>query len=128
MKKLNRDEVNVITQKVRDLVNEVKVKDVREQSKKDKDVISLTKLSKEKKVLNDKLMSLNGEMHTLRQKLFIKYNREFSFGEDGITGELLIWYSKNQCGNLYNEIVLMGIDKDLKVNELIAELVKKYSK
>jgi len=128
MKKLNRNEAFVIAQEVRNLVNEAKVKDVREKSKKDKDAISYLKLIKEKKALNDKLKSLNDEVYMLRQKLVVKYNNKFGFGEDVITGELMIWCASDQCVNLHNKIVLMGIDKDLKVNELIAELVKEYSK
>jgi predicted nucleic acid-binding Zn-ribbon protein len=128
MKKLNRNEAFVIAQEVRNLVNEAKVKDVREKSKKDKDAISYLKLIKEKKALNDRLRSLNDEIYILRQKLVAKYNNEFGFGEDVITGEVRIWCASDQCVNLHNKIVLMGIDKDLKVNELIAELVKEYSK
>jgi len=128
MKKLNRNEAFVIAQEVRNLVNEAKLKDVREKSKKDKDAISYLKLIKEKKALNDKLRSLNDEAYMLRQKLVVKYNNEFGFGEGVITGELTIWCASDQCVNLHNKIVLMGSDKDLKVNELIAELVKEYSK
>jgi len=128
MKKLNRNEAFAIAQEVRNLVNEAKLKDVREKSKKDKDAISYLKLIKEKKALNDRLGSLNDETYMLRQKLVAKYNNECGFGEDVITGELTIWCASDQCVNLHNKIVLMGIDKDLKVNELIAELVKEYSK
>ena len=41
MKKLSRNEVNVITQEVRNKVNEIKLKDIKEKSKKDKDCINL---------------------------------------------------------------------------------------
>jgi hypothetical protein len=128
MKKLNRNEVNVITQEVRNAVHAIKVKDVKERSKKDKDAISLLRLSKEKKLLNDKIFNINTEMNKLKQDLFIKYNKEFQFMENAITGELDIWCTKDNCNNLYSKIILMGIDKDLKVNDLIDELVKEFSK
>ena len=132
MKKLSRNEVNVITQEVRNKVNEIKLKDIKEKSKKDKDCIKLLKLNNDKKLLNDKISSINDEMRKTTESLHKKYNKQYTFCinsyNNNIVNDLNIWVSHDNCGNLYNKIVLMSIDKDLKVNDLIAELVKEYSK
>ena len=129
MKKLSRNEVNVITQEVRNKVNEIKLKDIKEKSKKDKDCIKLLKLNNDKKLLNDKISSINDEMRKTTESLHKKYNMKYTFCiNSNNINELNIWISRYSNDNLYNRIVLMGIDKDLKVNDLIAELVKEYSK
>ena len=131
MKKLSRNEVNVITQEVRNKVNEIKLKDVKEKSKKDKDCINLIKLNNDKKLLNNKISNINVEMSKITESLHKKYNKQYQFcinNSYNKVNDLNIWVSNDNCGNLYNKIVLMSIDKDLKVNDLIAELVKEYSK
>ena len=129
MKKLSRNEVNVITQEVRNKVNEIKLKDIKEKSKKDKDCIKLLKLNNDKKLLNDKIISINDEMKKMTESLHKKYNNKYQFYVNGNNvNELNIWVSNDQCGNLYNKIILMGVDKDYKVNDLIEALVKEYSK
>ena len=132
MKKLSRNEVNVITQEVRNKVNEIKLKDIKEKSKKDKDCINLIKLNNDKKLLNDKISNINVEMSKITESLHKKYNKQYTFCinsyNNNIVNDLSIWVSNDNCGNLYNKIVLMSIDKDLKVNDLIEALVKEYSK
>ena len=132
MKKLSRNEVNVITQEVRNKVNEIKLKDIKEKSKKDKDCINLIKLNNDKKLLNDKISNINIEMSKITESLHKKYNKQYTFCinsyNNNIVNDLNIWVSHDNCGNLYNKIVLMSIDKDLKVNDLIEALVKEYSK
>ena len=129
MKKLSKNEVNVITQEVRNKVNEIKLKDIKEKSKKDKDCIKLLKLNNDKKLLNDKIISINDEMKKMTESLHKKYNNKYQFYVNGNNvNELNIWVSNDQCGNLYNKIILMGVDKDYKVNDLIEALVKEYSK
>ena len=129
MRKLSKNEVNVITQEVWSKVNEIKLKDIKEKSKKDKDCIKLLKLNNDKKLLNDKISSINDEMRKTTESLHKKYNMKYTFCiNSNNINELNIWISRYSNDNLYNRIVLMGIDKDLKVNDLIAELVKEYSK
>jgi hypothetical protein len=131
MKKLNRTEMDVITQEVQKRVNVLRLKDVKEKSKKDKDCINLIKKYKEIKVLNDKVAQMNKEMATLGQNLNKKYNNKFSFSTNySNPDELNISLMSTNVNKyeLFNKIVLMGIDKELKVEELIAELVKDYSK
>ena len=131
MRKLSRNEVNVITQEVWSKVNDLKLKDIKEKSKKDKDCINLIKLNKDKKLLNDKISSINDEMKKITDCLDKKYNNKYTFcvnNYNNEVGDLNIWIKRHSNDNLYNKIVLMGIDKDLKVNDLIAELVKEYSK
>lgn len=131
MKKLNRTEMDVITQEVQKRVNVLRLKDVKEKSKKDKDCINLIKKYKEIKVLNDKVAQMNKEMATLSQNLSKKYNNKFGFSTNySNPDELNIQLMSTNVNKyeLFNKIVLMGIDKELKVEELIAELVKDYSK
>ena len=131
MKKLNRTEMDVITQEVQKRVNVLRLKDVKEKSKKDKDCINLIKKYKEIKVLNDKVAQMNKEMATLSQNLSKKYNNKFSFSTNySNPDELNIQLMSTNVNKyeLFNKIVLMGIDKELKVEELIAELVKEYNK
>jgi hypothetical protein len=131
MKKLNRTEMDVITQEVQKRVNVLRLKDVKEKSKKDKDCINLIKKYKEIKVLNDKVAQMNKEMATLGQNLNKKYNNKFSFSTNySNPDELNIQLMSTNVNKyeLFNKIVLMGIDKELKVEELIAELVKDYNK
>ena len=131
MKKLNKTEMDVITQEVQKRVNVLRLKDVKEKSKKDKDCINLIKKYKEIKVLNDKVAQMNKEMATLGQNLNKKYNNKFSFSTNySNPDELNIQLMSTNVNKyeLFNKIVLMGIDKELKVEELIAELVKDYSK
>jgi len=131
MRKLSRNEVNVITQEVWSKVNDIKLKDIKEKSKKDKDCINLIKLNKDKKLLNDKISSINDEMKKITECLDKKYNNKYTFcvnSYNNEVGDLNIWIKRHSNDNLYNKIVLMGIDKDYKVNDLIADLVKEYSK
>ena len=131
MKKLNRTEMDVITQEVQKRVNVLRLKDVKEKSKKDKDCINLIKKYKEIKVLNDKVAQMNKEMATLSQNLSKKYNNKFGFSTNySNPDELNIQLMSTNVNKyeLFNKIVLMGIDKELKVEELIAELVKDYNK
>jgi hypothetical protein len=131
MKKLNRTEMDVITQEVQKRVNVLRLKDVKEKSKKDKDCINLIKKYKEIKVLNDKVAQMNKEMATLSQNLSKKYNNKFGFSTNySNPDELNISLMSTNVNKyeLFNKIVLMGIDKELKVEELIAELVKDYNK
>ena len=80
-------------------------------------------------ILNDKINSINDEMRKTTESLHKKYNMKYTFCVNGNNiNELNIWISRYSNDNLYNRIVLMGIDKDYKVNDLIAELVKEYSK
>ena len=79
MKKLSRNEVNVITQEVRNKVNEIKLKDIKEKSKKDKDCINLIKLNNDKKLLNDKISNINVEMSKITESLHKKYNKQYTF-------------------------------------------------
>ena len=95
MKKLSRNEVNVITQEVRNKVNEIKLKDIKEKSKKDKDCINLIKLNNDKKLLNDKISNINVEMSKITESLHKKYNTQYTF-----------------CINSYNN----NIVNDLQVN------------
>ena len=111
--------------------NEIKLKDIKEKSKKDKDCINLIKLNNDKKLLNNKISNINVEMSKITESLHKKYNKQYQFcinNSYNKVNDLNIWVSNDNCGNLYNKIVLMSIDKDLKVNDLIAELVKEYSK
>jgi hypothetical protein len=60
-----------------------------------------------------------------------KYNNKFGFSTNySNPDELNISLMSTNVNKyeLFNKIVLMGIDKELKVEELIAELVKDYNK
>jgi hypothetical protein len=88
MKKLSRNEVIVINNEVRSKVNEIKLKDIKEKSKKDKDCINLIKLNKDKRLLNDKISSINNEMKKITESLHKKYNNKYTFCVNSYNNEV----------------------------------------
>ena len=131
MKKLSKTEMEVIVHEVQKQVNEFQLKSIKEKLKKDKDGINLIKKFKEYKTLNEKVSKLNNELNIMKQNLYLKYDKKWSISNDySNPNEFIISFYNNGFDRigLFNRIVLMQIDKDLKTDELIATLVKEYSK
>ena len=131
MKKLSKTEMEVIAHEVQKQVNEFRLKSIKEKLKKDKDGINLIKKFKEYKTLNEKASKLNTELNIMKQNLYLKYDKKWSISNDHSNpNEFIVSFYNNGFDRigLFNRIVLMQIDKDLKTDELIATLVKEYSK
>jgi hypothetical protein len=123
MKKLNVNEVNVLSNVVRERVNEVKYEKIKSKLEKDVDFKKLEKLNKEIKELENKMY----ELRKVSSEVNLKVRNKFNIGNvfiDG-NGNLRVIFNDNK--NYYNEIMLMSIGRSLDIEEIINKLVEKFS-
>lgn len=125
MKKLNVNEMNVISSVVSKKVNDLKYEKIKSKIEKDVDYKKLVKISKEKELLSKKLSEIN----KLNNDLVIKIRNKFNINNVFIdnNSEIKVMFNNVNYNNIYNDIILFGIDKELNVNDLINKLVEKYS-
>jgi hypothetical protein len=123
MKKLSVNEVNVLSNVVRERVNEVKYEKIKSKLEKDVDFKKLEKLNKEIKELENKMY----ELRKVSSEVNLKVRNKFNIGNvfiDG-NGNLRVIFNDNK--NYYNEIMLMSIGRSLDIEEIINKLVEKFS-
>lgn len=122
-KKLSREEMNVISNEIGKKVNEKKYEKIKGKLEKDVDFKKLEKLSKEVFELNKKV----SEKNKLYNELVIKVRNKFEINSvyKDSNGEIKVMFNSNL--NVYNDIVLYNIGKELNVEELINKIVEKYS-
>ena len=123
MKKLSVNEINVISNEIVKKVNEKKYEKIKGKLEKDSDYKKLEKLSKEVFELNKKIR----EKSNLYNEICLKVRNKFEIGNvyKSNEGEIKIMFNNNL--NVYNDIVLYNIGKDLDVESLINKIVEKYS-
>lgn len=123
MKKLSNVEINVISSEIVKKVNEKKYEKIKGKLEKDSDYKKLEKLSKEVFELNKKV----SEKNKLCNELIMKVRNKFEIVNvyKNNEGEVKVMFNSNL--NVYNDIVLYNIGKELNVEELINKIVEKYS-
>ena len=123
MKKLSVNDINVISNEIVKKVNEKKYEKIKGKLEKDSDYKKLEKLSKEVFELNKKIR----EKSNLYNEICLKVRNKFEIGNvyKSNEGEIKVMFNNNL--NVYNDIVLYNIGKDLDVESLINKIVEKYS-
>ena len=121
-KKLSKVEMNVISNEIVKKVNEKKYEKIKGKLEKDVDFKKLEKLSKEVSELNKKVR----EKSNLYNEICLKVRNKFEIGNvyKNNEGEIKVMFNNNL--NVYNDIVLYNINKDLDVESIINKIVEKY--
>lgn len=122
-KKLSREEINVISNEIVKKVNEKKYEKIKGKLEKDVDFKKLEKLSKEISELNKKVRDKNNLYNEICLKVRNKFDVINVYKNN--EGEVKVMFNSNL--NVYNDIVLSNIGKDLDVESLINKIVEKYS-
>ena len=124
MKKLSKVEMNVISNEIVKKVNEKKYEKIKGKLEKDSDYKKLEKLSKEVFELNKKVR----EKSNLYNEICLKVRNKFEISNvyKSNEGEIKVIFNNNNL-NVYNDLVLYSIGKDLDVESLINKIVEKYS-
>ena len=122
-KKLSREEMNVISNEIIKKVNEKKYEKIKCKLEKDVDIKKLEKLNKEVNDLNKKL----NEKRSLYNEIVMKVRNKFEFVNvyKDNNNEVRVMFNNNL--NVYNDLVLYSIGKEINVDELINKVVEKYS-
>jgi hypothetical protein len=122
MKKLSMNEMNVLSNEISKRVNEKKYESIKGKLEKDVDFKKLEKLNKEIIELNKKL----DEKRKLNNEIVNKVRSKFNINSVYIDNNNEVKVMFNNL-NVYNDLVLYSIGKDLNVEELINNIVNKYS-
>jgi hypothetical protein len=123
MKKLSMNEMNVLSMEISKRINEKKYESIKGKLEKDVDFKKLEKLNKEVSELNKKL----DEKRKLNNEIVNKVRNKFNIGSvyiDNNSNEIKVMFNNL---NVYNDLVLYSIGKELNVDELINKIVEKYS-
>ena len=123
MKKLSVNEMNVISNEISKRVNEKKYESIKGKLEKDSDYKKLEKLSKEINDLNNKVKEKNKLYSEIVLKVRNKFNINNVYKDNN--GEIKVIFGDNI--NVYNDLVLYSIGKEINVEELINKVVEKYS-
>ena len=124
MKKLSVNEINVISNEIVKKVNEKKYEKIKGKLEKDSDYKKLEKLSKEVFELNKKV----NEKNKVYNELVLKVRNKFDINNvyKDLNNNIKVMFSNNNM-NVYNDLILYSINKDLDVESLINKIVEKYS-
>ena len=122
-KKLSSIEMNVISSEINKKVNDLKYEKIKSKLEKDIDYKKLDKLSKEVYDLNLKLNEKRNVYNDLVMKVKMKFNMNNVYRDNN--GEIKVMFNSNI--NVYNDLVLYSIGKEINVDELINKIVEKYS-
>jgi hypothetical protein len=123
-KKLSVSEINVLSNVIREKVNEIKYEKIKSKLVKDVDFKKLEKLNKEIKLLDKK----RNELFKLSNEVNLKVRNKFDISNVYIdlNDNIKVNFSNNNM-NYYNEIVLMNIGNSFNIDELVNKVVEKYS-
>jgi hypothetical protein len=122
MKKLSMNEMNVLSNEISKRVNEKKYESIKGKLEKDVDFKKLEKLNKEVNELKKKL----DEKRSLNNEIVNKVRSKFNINSVYIDNNNEVKVMFNNL-NVYNDLVLCSIGKELNVEELINNIVNKYS-
>jgi hypothetical protein len=122
MKKLSSNELSVLSNEISKRVNDLKYEKIKGKLEKDLDYKKLEKVSKEIEDLRNKI----GEKNNISNELILKVRRKYGISGVGRDENNEIRVVFNNI-NVWNDIVLYSIGKDLNVEELINNIVNKYS-
>ena len=122
MKKLSMNEMNVLSNEISKRINEKKYESIKGKLEKDVDFKKLEKLNKEVNELKKKL----DEKRNLNNEIVNKVRSKFNINSVYIDNNNEVKVMFNNL-NVYNDLVLYSIGKDLNIEELINNIVNKYS-
>ena len=122
MKKLSSNEMNVLSMEISKRINEKKYESIKGKLEKDVDFKKLEKLNKEVNELKKKL----DEKRNLNNEIVNKVRSKFNINSVYIDNNNEVKVMFNNL-NVYNDLVLYSIGKDLNIEELINNIVNKYS-
>jgi hypothetical protein len=122
MKKLSSNELSVLSNEISKRVNDLKYEKIKGKLEKDLDYKKLEKVSKEIEDLRNKI----GEKNNISNELILKVRRKYGISGVGRDENNEIRVVFNNI-NVWNDIVLYSIDKKLNIEELINNIVNKYS-
>ena len=122
MKKLSMNEMNVLSMEISKRINEKKYESIKGKLEKDVDFKKLEKLNKEIIELNKKKDEKSKIYNEIVNKVRSKYNINSVYRDNN--NEIKVMFNNL---NVYNDLVLYSIGKDLNIEELINNIVNKYS-
>jgi hypothetical protein len=122
MKKLSSNELSVLSNEISKRVNDLKYEKIKGKLEKDLDYKKLEKVSKEIEDLRNKI----GEKNNINNELILKIRRKYGISGVGRDENNEVKVMFNNL-NVYNDLVLYSIGKELNVEELINNIVNKYS-
>jgi len=122
MKKLSSNEISVLSNEISKKVNEIKYEKIKGKLEKDVDFKKLEKVSKE---INDLRKKID-EKSKLNNELVLKVRNKYNIMSVNRNSNNEIKVDFGYL-NVYNDIILYNIGKELNVDELINKLVEKYS-
>ena len=123
MKKLSMSEMSVLSNEISKKINEVKYEKIKGKLEKDVEFKKLEKLNKEIYELRKKI----DEKSKLNNEVVLKIRNKYNINSVYIDGNNEVKVMFNNI-NVYNDIVLMNMNKEFNVDELINKIVDKYSK
>jgi Mg2+ and Co2+ transporter CorA len=122
MKKLSSSEMSVLSIEIGKRVNEIKYEKIKGKLEKDVDYKKLEKLNKEIIELNKKKDEKSKIYNEIVNKVRSKYNINSVYRDNN--DEIKCMFNNL---NIYNDLVLYSIGKEINVDELINKIVEKYS-
>jgi hypothetical protein len=122
MKKLSSSEMSVLSIEIGKRINEIKYEKIKGKLEKDVDYKKLEKLNEEIIELNKKKDEKSKIYNEIVNKVRSKYNINSVYRDNN--DEIKVMFNNL---NIYNDIVLYNIGKELNVDELINKIVEKYS-
>jgi hypothetical protein len=124
MKKLSMNEMNVLSNEISKRINDLKYEKIKGKLEKDVEFKKLEKLNKEIYELRKKI----DEKGKLNNEVVLKIRNKYNINYVGIDSdnEIKIMFNNSNM-NIYNDIVLSNLNKELNVEELINNIVNKYS-
>jgi len=122
MKKLSSNEMSVLSMEISKKVNEKKYESIKGKLEKDVDFKKLEKLNKEIIELNKKKDEKSKIYNEIVNKVRSKYNINSVYIDNN--NEIKCMFNNL---NIYNDLVLYSIGKEINVDELINKIVEKYS-
>jgi hypothetical protein len=124
-KKLSLNEINVLSNVIRERINESKYEKIKSKLEKDVDYKKLEKISKEISVLDKK----NKELINLYSEVNLKLRNKFEISNvwKDSSGGIKVMFNNDDYNKIYNEVLLMNINKEFNVNEMIDKIVEKFS-
>jgi hypothetical protein len=124
-KKLSLNEISVLSNVIKERINESKYEKIKSKLEKDVDYKKLEKLSKEISVLDKK----RNELSNLYSEVNLKVRNKFEISGvyKNFDGSIKVMFNNDNYNKIYNEILLMNIDKEFNVNEMIDKVVEKFS-
>lgn len=125
MAKLNRDQIQVLTETIQNKIGESKMKSLEKKVSGDNEFKKLEKLVEKRNQLNEQVNLIGNEINSLTQILRIKYSLNINYYGKGVN---FSFYDSDLYKKIHTEITLKTIGKDFDVEKFIDKMVKEYSK